>query len=518
MSSKGAVALVFVVAMFINIIDATVVNVALPTIAADLGVPVEDTATVNIGFLVAVAVAIPVAGWLGDRLGAREVFVVAVGIFTLASLACGLAGSVSQLVAFRIVQGLGGGLMTPVGMAMLYRTFPPAERVRLSRIITTPIALAPALGPVLGGLLVQQASWRWIFGINVPIGLFAVIFTMVKVPRMAKKTRAALDVPGLLLASLGFAGFMFAVSEGASRGWLSPEIVLSGVLGLAMLVAFVVVERRVRAPLLRLQLFAHRLFRSANIVIFASAAGFLGGLFVYPLMLQTAFGYSPLTAGLLTFPEAIGIMIGTQIAGRLYAPFGPRRIVAAGQMIVAAALITIAFVMTSTVPVVVPIALMVVLGLGQSHTFVPTSAAAFDTVEPEHTGAATALFNAFRQAGAAVGVAVAASVIAAVGLAPGEAGSLPAFRWALVCCGAFSIFASLYSMFTVHDEDAGPSRGLVPDDRTMPGSRPGGATPAPDGAQDPGAGEPGDAGLPVGAIEAGTAPPGPDDRRAGDTG
>ncbi len=139
---------------------------------------------------------------------------------------------------FRIVQGIGGGLMTPVGMAMLYRTFPPAERVRLSRIITSPIALAPAIGPVLGGLLVQQASWRWIFGINVPIGLFAVIFTLMAVPEMAKKTRASLDVPGLLLASFGFAGFMFAVSEGAIRGWTSPVIWISGTARLAMLLAF----------------------------------------------------------------------------------------------------------------------------------------------------------------------------------------------------------------------------------------------------------------------------------------
>jgi MFS family permease len=163
-SPQAAVATVFVAAMFITIIDATVVNVALPTIAADLGVPVELTATVNIGFLVAVAVAIPVAGWLGDRWGAREVFLAAVALFTVASAACGFAATVQQLVIFRIVQGLGGGLMTPVGMAMLYRTFPPSERIRLSRIINIPIALAPAIGPVLGGFLVQRASWRWISG------------------------------------------------------------------------------------------------------------------------------------------------------------------------------------------------------------------------------------------------------------------------------------------------------------------------------------------------------------------
>ncbi|HEY4991719.1 MAG TPA: DHA2 family efflux MFS transporter permease subunit, partial [Nakamurella sp.] len=311
-------ATVFVAAMFINIIDATVVNVALPTIAADFGVPVELTATVNIGFLVAVAVAIPVAGWLGDRFGAREVFLLAVGLFTVASAACGLAATVQQLVIFRILQGIGGGLMTPVGMSMLYRAFPPNERVRLSRIINVPIALAPAIGPVLGGLLVQRASWRWIFGINVPIGVLAVAFTLVAVPTMARRTSSRLDVPGFVLAAVGFASLMFAVSEGASRGWTTPSIWIPGVLGLVLLTLLVVVEGRVAAPMLQLRLFRLRLFRSANLITFASAAGFLGGLFVYPLMLQTTFGYSPLTAGLLTFPEAIGIMIGTQVAARLY--------------------------------------------------------------------------------------------------------------------------------------------------------------------------------------------------------
>src|SRR4051794_41118586 len=235
LSPKSAVAAVFVAAMFINIIDATVVNVALPTIAADLGVPVELTATVNIGFLVAVAVAIPVAGWLGDRYGAREVFLASVALFTVASAACGLAGSVQQLVAFRIVQGIGGGLMTPVGMSMLYRSFPPAERVRLSRIINVPIALAPAIGPVLGGLLVQKASWRWIFGINVPIGIVAVVFTLIAVPTMARKTTSRLDWPGFVLASIGFASLMFAVSEGATRGWTTPSIWIPGLLGIVLL-------------------------------------------------------------------------------------------------------------------------------------------------------------------------------------------------------------------------------------------------------------------------------------------
>jgi len=463
---KTAVATVFVAAMFINIIDATVVNVALPTIAADFGVPVELTATVNIGFLVAVAVAIPVAGWLGDRFGAREVFLLSVGLFTVASAACGLAGSVQQLVVFRIVQGIGGGLMTPVGMSMLYRSFPPNERVRLSRIINFPIALAPAIGPVLGGLLVQRASWRWIFGINVPIGIVAVVFTLLAVPTMARKTSSSLDVPGFLLAAVGFASLMFAVSEGASRGWTSPVIWIPGLLGVLLLTLLVIVEGRVAAPMLRLQLFGLRLFRSANLITFASAAGFLGGLFVYPLMLQTAFGYSPLTAGLLTFPEAIGIMVGTQVAARNYRRIGPRRLIAAGQCTVAAALLTLAFVMSSSIPAVVPVCLMLILGFGQAHTFMPTQAAAFDTVAPEHTGAATALYNATRQVGSAVGVAVAATVIATVGFDPSatidETAALLPFRWALIGCALFSVAGSLIAAFTVHDADAAPSGGLAP--------------------------------------------------------
>lgn len=470
---KSAVATVFVAAMFINIIDATVVNVALPTIAADLGVPVELTATVNIGFLVAVAVAIPVAGWLGDRFGAREVFVLAVSLFTVASAACGLAQSVQQLVIFRIVQGVGGGLMTPVGMAMLYRSFPPNERVRLSRIINVPIALAPAIGPVLGGLLVETAGWRWIFGINVPIGLVAVTFTVLAVPKMARRTSSRLDLPGFLLAATGFAALMFAVSEGASRGWTSPSIWIPGLLGVVLLGLLIYVEGRVAAPMLRLQLFGLRLFRSANLITFASAAGFLGGLFVYPLLLQTALGYSALSAGLMTFPEAIGIMVGTQIAARLYRRVGPRRLIAAGQALVAAVLLCLAFVMSPSVPPPVPIALMLLLGFGQAHTFMPTQASAFDTVAPEHTGAATALYNATRQAGSAVGVAIAATVIATIGVGTATSGSasLLPFRWALVGCAMFSIAGSLIAIFGIDDADAAPSRGLAPAIRsTGPGA------------------------------------------------
>lgn len=460
---KIAVATVFVAAMFINILDATVVNVALPTIARDFGVPVDHTATINIGYLVAVAVAIPVSGWLGDRLGAREVFVTAVALFAAASAACGLAGSLGQLVIFRVVQGAAGGLMTPVGMAMLYRTFPPAERIRLGRITTVPIAFAPALGPVLGGLLTEHVGWRWIFGINVPIGVIAVLFTVLAVRPLARTTGNRLDVGGFLLAGVGFAGLMYALSEGPAQGWGTAGILLPGLVGLVLLAVLVPMELRVARPMLQLRLFGLRLFRSANLITMASSAGFIGALFAYPLMLQSALGHSPLTAGLLTFPEAIGVMLGTQIAGRLYSRVGPRGLVAAGQGTVTCMLICIALLVGPGTPAIVPVVIMFVLGIGQAHTFMPTQASAFDTVPKLRTGEATSLYNATRQAGGAIGVALAATVIAAVGLsATSGAVTVGPFRAALLACAVCNVIACLVAWFTVHNEDAAPSRGLPP--------------------------------------------------------
>jgi len=462
---KIAVATVFVAAMFINILDATVVNVALPTIARDFAVPVDQTATINIGFLVAVAVAIPVSGWLGDRLGAREVFVTAIALFAASSAACGLAGSLGQLVIFRVLQGAAGGLMTPVGMAILYRTFPPAERIRLGRITTVPIAFAPALGPVLGGLLTEHASWRWIFGINVPIGIAAVLFTVLVVRPLPRTTGNRLDVPGFVLAGAGFAGLMYAVSEGPAQGWTSAQILLPGVVGVVLLTTLVPVELRVARPMLQLRLFGLRLFRSANLITMSSSAGFLGALFAYPLMLQNALGHSPLTAGLLTFPEAIGVMVGTQIAARLYSRVGPRGLVATGQALVTAMLCGIALLVRAGTPDIVPVLIMFVVGIGQAHTFMPTQAAAFDSVPKLRTGEATSLYNATRQAGGAIGVALAATVIAAVGLpAIASVGAEPAtpFRLALLACAVCNLIACLVAWLTVHNEDAAPSRGIAP--------------------------------------------------------
>ncbi len=456
-----AVPTVYVLAVFLNLIDATVVNVALPTIAAAFEVPTAQTASVNIGYLVAVAVTIPMTGWLGDRFGPREVFVTAVALFTAASVGCGFAESLGQLVAFRVAQGLAGGVMMPVGMAMMYHTFPPAGRIRISRIINIPIAFGPAAGPVLGGFLVEHAGWRWIFWINLPVGAVAVTMTLLLVRSLARAEPTRPDVAGFAFAGAGFASLMYALSEGAGRGWLTAGIAIPGVVGVGLLAAAVAVELRVTAPMLQLRLFALRLFRSANLITVCSSASFIAALFVFPLMVQTAFGRSPLEAGLLTFPEAAGVLIGTQVAGRIYAGLGPRRLLAGGQLAVTVVLVLLAFVVTAQTAAIVPVALMVALGIGQAFSFLPIQAAGFDTVPRRLIGEASALYSVTRQAGSALGVAVAATVITTVaGGATSSTAAVP-FRWALLGCAVWSLLGCLIATCAIDDADAAPSRGLL---------------------------------------------------------
>ncbi|MGH3205239.1 MAG: MFS transporter, partial [Streptosporangiaceae bacterium] len=209
MSQKVVVGVVFVSAMFMSIMDATIVNVALPTIGRDFKVSPTAVDSISIAFLVSLAVFIPASGWLGDRLGGKRVLLAAIAVFTGASALCGLASSLDELVAFRILQGVGGGMLAPVGMAMLYRTFPPAERIRAAAILTVPTTLAPALGPVLGGLLVTDLSWRWVFYVNLPLGAAAFAFGLLFLEQPAQDRPGRFDLPGFLLSGLGLGLLMY---------------------------------------------------------------------------------------------------------------------------------------------------------------------------------------------------------------------------------------------------------------------------------------------------------------------
>src|SRR4051795_7423384 len=284
LSQKVSVSAIYVLVMFMSIMDVTIVNVALPRLGREFGVPAAHVDTVVVGYLVSLAIFIPVSGWLGDRFGTKRVLLAALVVFTAASALCGAAQSLDQLVLFRVFQGVGGGMLAPVGLAMLFRTFPPAERVRASRILIVPTALAPAIGPVLGGLLVTDISWRWVFYVNLPLGVIGVVFGALFVREQRSDEPGRFDLPGFLLSGIGFGAVMYAASEGPAEGWTSAPILAAGIVGVILLATLVRVELRSAAPMLDLRLLSNRLFRRTSATMVLSIAAFLGSLFLVAVL------------------------------------------------------------------------------------------------------------------------------------------------------------------------------------------------------------------------------------------
>ncbi len=307
-------------------------------------------------------------------------------------------------------------MLAPVGMAMLFRVFPPEERIRASAILTVPTTLAASPGaPVLGGLLVTDLSWRWVFYVNVPIGAAAFIFGLLFLRQKGQANPGRFDVPGFLLAGFGLGLAMYGVSEGPVKGWHSADVLATIAVGVVLLAAMVVVELRHSAPIVDLRLLGNRLFRSSNGVMILASVSFLGTLYAISLYYQDGRGLSALGAGLSIFPEAFGVMAGAQLASRfLYPRLGPRRHITIGLVGVAASIGLLAL-MGPTTSLWWARLLMFALGLSMGQVFVPVQAAAFATITPAATGRASTLFNAVRQFGGAVGVAVLTTAIVLVG-------------------------------------------------------------------------------------------------------
>jgi len=456
-SQKVAVGVVFVAAMFMSIMDATIVNVALPTIGREFHVSPTAIASIAISFLVSLAVFIPASGWLGDRFGGKRVLLIAIVVFTGASALCGIATNLGELVAFRVLQGAGGGMLAPVGMAMLYRVFPPEERVRAAAILTVPTTLAPALGPVFGGLLTTDLSWRWVFYVNLPIGAAAFVFGAAFVRESRQSHPGRFDLPGFLLSGFGLGLLMYGVSEGPVKGWHSADVLATIAAGAVLLVAMVVVELRMAEPMVNLRLLGNRLFRSSNGVMVLGSIAFLGTLYAISLYYQDGRGLSALGSGLSTFPEALGVMGGAQLATRwLYPMLGPRRHITGGLVGVAVSIGLLGLLGPGTSLWWARL-LMLTLGLAMAQVFVPVQAAAFATITPEATGRASTMFNTVRQLGGAIGVAVLTTAIVAVGPVHVVAGhavaNLTAYRVAFLVAAAVALAGTACSL-AIRDSDA----------------------------------------------------------------
>jgi len=462
-NQKVVVSAVFVAAMFMNIMDATVVNVALPTLSRYFAVPIGSVSGVVTAYLVALAVAMPASRWVGDRFGGRNVLLAAIGLFTATSALCGVATSLPELVAFRAVQGIGGGMLVPVGMTMITRAFPPAERIKANQVLMVPTLLAPALGPVIGGALVDGLSWRWIFYINLPVGLAAMAVGLLFLPAGSEHPAGRFDLPGFLLAGAGFPLFLYAVSVGTSAGWGSATVLGTGVAGVALLAVFVLVEQRVSSPLLRLRIYRDRLFRITSFQLTAASGGFNGTLFLVPLLLQNGLGFSAIHSGLCTFTEALGGMIGVQVTSRLYKRVGPRRLMTAGMCGTVATIGSMSLAGPSDAFWLIPL-LMFFTGCSFGFAMSPSQAANMATVSAAETGLGSTLQNTVRQAGAAAGVALLGTVL---GASRAGAGDLAGYHLAFLAAASLMVIGVIVSIFVV-DADAASTMAAVPlDERAV---------------------------------------------------
>lgn len=462
---KWIVGIVFVFGLFMDLLDMTITNVALPTFALDFRAGTTTIEWVVTGYLLSLAVFIPVSGWAGDRFGTKRTFMFALSVFVLGSLLSGLAWNIQSLIAFRVLQGVGGGMLTPVGTAMVFRAFPPAERAVASAVLLIPAVVAPASGPVLGGYLVEFHSWRWIFFINIPVGLLGLLVAGFFLREQTQDKPGRLDLPGFFLGAAGLASLIYGLAEAGSHGFDDVRVLTFGLGGLALLALFTLVELRTAQPMIEIRLFFNKLFRAANTVQLVGYAGFAGALFLLPLLLQAEMGLSPLQSGLTTFPQAIGVVMMAQPASRLYKRIGPRRMMMTGML--GAALTTLAFLLVGLETSLWWIRLiMLARGWSFALILVPMQAATFATIRPQDTGRASAIFNAGRQVAASFGVALLATVLtnrladhgAVLGNPASRDGALLAFHDAFIVASILALLGMAASLL-ISDREAAASMG-----------------------------------------------------------
>jgi EmrB/QacA subfamily drug resistance transporter len=406
------VAGVAVLGLIMAVLDTTVVNVALDTLSRDLDASLSTIQWITTGYLLSLASVTPLSGWVTERFGSKRTWIAAIALFAGGSALCALATSAGELIAFRVLQGIGGGMLLPVGFTLVAQAAGPLRVGRTLALVGVPILLGPIFGPVIGGLIVDNASWEWIFVVNVPIAVVAIVVAYRVLEADAGRADAgALDWMGALLLCPGLAGIVFGLSETESHGGIGEPSAYGPILaGLALLALFGWHSLRVPRPLIDVRLFRSRGFRAAAILTVLLGGALFGTLLLLPLYYQVDRGETALHAGLLIAPQGLGAAVMLPIAGRLTDRIGAGPVVVAGCTVLALATIPFAFV-TDDTPYALLGAVLFVRGLGLGSSVQPSVAAAYALLEPSQIPRATAAINTLRQIGASIGTAFLAVVL-----------------------------------------------------------------------------------------------------------
>jgi EmrB/QacA subfamily drug resistance transporter len=426
--------------------DATIVNVGIETLTATFSASLGTISWVATGYLLAVAVAIPLAGWSVSRYGAKRMWLIGLTLFLVGSTLCALAWDTGSLIGFRVLQGFGGGLLEPIMLTVVATAAGPSRMGRVMGLISIPITLGPVLGPVIGGLLLANLSWQWIFLVNLPIAMVAIVLALFFVPADPPSSGAAtpFDTLGVVLISPGFAALVYALSQAGTAGFGATRVWVALVVGLLLVAAYVAHALRTEHPLIDLRLFANKGFGSSVINMFLLGGMLFALLFLLPLFYQQVRGHGVLAAGLLLMPLGLGTLLGMPIAGKLADKIGPRLLVPIGAVLIALGALVYTGADAGTSQVLLTIS-QVVIGFGFGLVGAPTMGAVFRTVPPESIASATGSVFILNQIGASLGIAVVALIVQD-GLADGRspAESFAGAFWWTVAAAVAVFVASLF--------------------------------------------------------------------------
>jgi EmrB/QacA subfamily drug resistance transporter len=392
-------------------LDNTIVNVALPSIERSLHMSISSLEWIVTAYALTFAALLITGGKLGDLYGRRKMFIAGLAVFTLASLACGLAPSAGFLIGARAVQGVGAALMNPATLSIITATFPPKERGQAIGIWAGVSALALAIGPLLGGLIVDNINWHWIFYVNVPVGVVGIIVSRFVIAESRDTSREqSIDIPGLVTSSAALLALSYALIEGNRHGWGSPEIIGLFAAAAVLFAVFIVLELRQRLPMLDLGLFKIGSFVGANVVAMLVSLGMFGVFFFISLYVQNVLGYSPTKAGAIFLPMTILIILVAPIAGKLSDRVGSRWLMGAGMSTLGVSLLLYQRIglhtgFWSLLPQ------LLLGGVGMALTMSPMTSAAMGSVPVDKAGVGSGVLNSFRQVGGSLGIALMGAIL-----------------------------------------------------------------------------------------------------------
>jgi EmrB/QacA subfamily drug resistance transporter len=417
---------VVILGMMMSILDTTIVNVALNTLSRDLHSTIAQIQWVATGYLLALAAVIPLTGWAARRFGAKRVYIGSIVLFTAGSALCGLAESTTSLILFRVLQGIGGGMIMPIAQMIMAEVAGPKRMGKVMSIVVMPAMLAPILGPVVGGLILENLHWSWIFFINVPIGIIAVVLGLRMLPDSELGEAGKLDLLGLALLVTGMPLIVYGLSEIATReSFSAPTVIWPIVVGLGLLCAFGWHALRTARPLLDVRLYANRVFAAASLTTFGLGAALFGAMILIPLYYQQVRGESVIVTGLLVGPQGLGMLLVAPFTARLTQRFGGGRVAVVGVSILALSSLPLAFIAADTSIVVISLTLLL-RGVGIGLSFIPTTTVAFASLRTDQLSDATPQMNVLQRVGGAIGTAVLAVVLQRASAGAGNPSELAA--------------------------------------------------------------------------------------------